>query len=121
MKIEIYEITSEEDKVYQELLEQYKTNPELKALLDEQILPFRIVLMGDVRLIKILKFAIKIPSIKVYLVKDIDSDIFLWVIGIFNKFDGNEKISMYPLLEKQSKELQLEIKDAIIKKGLINQ
>jgi hypothetical protein len=37
MKIEAFEIASKEDKVYRELLEQYKTNPELQALLHEFI------------------------------------------------------------------------------------
>ena len=33
MKVEIFEISSKEDKIYVELLEQYKTNCELQALL----------------------------------------------------------------------------------------
>jgi hypothetical protein len=40
MKIEVFEIASKEDKIFQELLEQYKTNLEVKALLDEFIHPF---------------------------------------------------------------------------------
>ena len=37
MKIEVFEIVSKEDKVYQELLEQYKTNPKVQALLLKKV------------------------------------------------------------------------------------
>ena len=33
----------------------------------------------------------------------------------------NEKISMYPLLKKQSKDLQLEIRRVLIEKGLMKE
>jgi hypothetical protein len=33
MKIEVFEIESKKDKVYQELLEQYETNPELQEFI----------------------------------------------------------------------------------------
>jgi hypothetical protein len=116
MKIEVFEITSKEDKVYQELLEQYRTNPEVQALLQESIIPDEIIWAGDFRLITMLNYAIDIDSIKVYLVKDVDNDTFVWVIG---KFIDDDKISMYPLLKEQSKDLQLEIRNVLIEKGLM--
>ena len=116
MKIEVFEIVSKEDKEYLELLEQYKTNQEVKTLLNEFIFPSEMVLAGDFRLIKILDQAIDMENIKVYLVKDIDKDTFLWVIGQFID-DGN--INMYPLLKKQSKKLQLEIKKVLIEKNIV--
>jgi hypothetical protein len=118
MKIEVFEIASKEDKVYQELLEQYKTNPELQALLGESIIPSEMVWAGDFRLIKMLNRAIDMNNIKVYLVKDVDDDTFVWVIG---KFVDNGKITMYPLLKEQSKYLQLEIQSVLIEKGLIKE
>jgi hypothetical protein len=116
MKIEVFEIASKEDKVYQELLEQYKSNPEVQALLRESIISSEMILAGDFRLITMLNYAIDTDDIKVYLVKDIDDDIFLWVIG---KFMNNGEITMYPLLKKQSKYLQLEIRKVLIERGLI--
>jgi hypothetical protein len=118
MKIEVFEIASKEDKVYQELLEQYKTNPEVQGLLNEFIIPEEIVCAGDFRLITMLNRAIDMDSMKAYLVKDADNDIFVWVIG---KFEDDEKINMYPLLKKQSKKLQLAIRNALIKKGLLKE
>ena len=116
MKIEIFEIESKEDRKYQELLEQYKTNIELRELLHETIFPSKMIWAGDFSLITMLKYAIDADNINVYLVNDIDSDTFLWVIG---KFNNNGKINMYPLLKKQSKKLQLAIRKVLIKKGLI--
>jgi hypothetical protein len=118
MKIEVFEIVSEEDKVYQELLEQYKTNAEVKALLDEFIIPSVLVLAGDFRLITMMQFAIEADNIKVYLVKDVDNDTFIWVIG---KYSDTEKINMYPLLKEQSKELQLEIARVLKEKGVVKE
>ena len=118
MKIEVFEIASKEDKVYQELLEQYKTNPEVQGLLNEFIIPEAIVWAGDFRLITMLNRAIDMDSIKTYLVKDTDNDTFVWVIG---KFEDDEKIMMYPLLKKQSKKLQLAIRSALIEKGLLKE
>ena len=116
MKIEIFEIASKEDKVYLELLEQYKNNPELQSMLHKSIIPSELVLMGDFRLITMLSEAIDMDSIKVYLIKDMDNDTFLWVIGKFID-DGN--INMFPLSKKQSKKLQLEIRNVLIKKNLM--
>ena len=116
MKIEVFEITSKEDKIYQELLEQYKTNHELQALLDEFIIPVELVRTGDLRLITVLDRAIDMDNIQVYLVKDVDNDIFVWVIG---KFEYDGEITMYPLLKEQSKSLQLEIRSVLIEKGLL--
>jgi hypothetical protein len=39
MKIVVFEIASKEDKLYQKLLDQYKTSPELQELLDKFIYP----------------------------------------------------------------------------------
>jgi hypothetical protein len=116
MKIEVFEITSKEDKLYRELLEQYKTNSEVQALLHEYIIPSEIIWTGDFRLITMLTRAIDMDSIKVYLVKDVDNDTFVWVIG---KFVDDGKITMYPLLKEQSEELQLEIRSVLIEKGLL--
>jgi hypothetical protein len=118
MKIEVFEIASKEDKVYQELLEQYKANPEVQELLDESILPFETILAGNLRLITMLNSAIDMDGIKVYLVKDVDNDIFVWVIG---KFVDDGEIIMYPLLKEQSKYLQLEIRSVLIEKGLMKE
>jgi hypothetical protein len=74
--------------------------------------------MGDLRLITMLNYAVDMDDIKVYLVKDVDNDTFVWVIG---KFIYDEKISMYPLLKEQSKELQLEILRVLIEKGFIKE
>ncbi|MDR1893392.1 MAG: hypothetical protein LBQ61_01710 [Spirochaetales bacterium] len=114
MKIEIFEIASKEDKIYRELLEQYKTNPEVQALLHESIIRSEMILSGDFRLITMLNRSIDTDNIQVYLVKD--NDTFVWVIG---KFVDDGKITMYPLLKEQSKELQLEVQNVLIKKGLI--
>ena len=118
MKIEVFEIVSTEDNVYQDLLEQYKTNIELKELLDEFIFPSEMIMAGDFRLITMLKYAINLENIKAYLVKDVDNNTFVWVIG---KFLDNEEISMYPLLKEQSKELQLEIRRVLIENGLVKE
>ena len=118
MKIEIFEITSKEDKVYQELLEQYKKNPEVQKLLNKFIIPEKIVWAGDFRLITMLNRVIALDSIKTYLVKDADNDIFLWVIG---KFEDDEEIMKFPLLKKQPKKLQLAIRSALIEKGLLKE
>ena len=115
MKIEVFEITSEEDEVYLELLEQYKSNPEVKMLLDEFYIESELILAGDFRLITMLKYAIKLDNIKVYLVKDVVNGIFLWLIG---RFLDKETISLRPLLKEQSEELQLEIRRVLIEKGL---
>ena len=113
--IEVFKITSKINGIYQELLEQYKTNSEVQALLNEPIFNSD-MMAGDFRLITMLNHAIEIDSIEVYLVKDIDNDVFMWVIGKFLD-DGN--ISMYPLLNKQSKDLQLAIRDILVKKGIM--
>lgn len=118
MKIEVFEITSKEDKVYQELLDQYKTNPEVQELLNETIIPSEMIWAGDFRIITMLNRAIDIDNIKIYLVKDVDNGTFVWVIG---KFVDDGKISMYPLLKEQSKYLQLEIRRVLIEKGLVTE
>ncbi|MHC6203171.1 hypothetical protein ACYULU_08245 [Breznakiellaceae bacterium SP9] len=118
MRIEVFEIISKEDAVYRELLEQYKTNPEVQMLLDEPIILSKLIWAGDFRLITMLKRSIDMDTIKVYLVKDVDTDTFVWVIG---KFVDDGKITMYPLLKEQSKELQLEIRSVLIEKGLIKE
>jgi hypothetical protein len=74
------------------------------------------VFAGDLSLITTLNYAIDMDNIEVYLVKDVDDDIFVQVIGKF-VYDGT--ITMYPLLKKQSKELQLAIRNVLIEKGLI--
>ena len=116
MKIKIFEIRTKKNKVYLELLEQYKTNPEVQTLLDESIIDPEMVLMGDLRLITTINHAIDMDDIKVYLIKDVDNDTFVWAIGKFIS-DGN--IIPFPLLKNQSKELQLAIRSALSKKGLI--
>jgi len=118
MKIEVFEIASKEDKIYLELLEQYKTNPELQGLLNRFIIPEELVLAGDFSLITMLNQVIDWNNIKVYLVKDVDNDTFLWVIG---KFDDEEGLNMYPLLKEQSEELQLAIRKALVEKGLMKE
>jgi hypothetical protein len=118
MKIEVFEITSKEDKIYQELLEQYKTNLELQGLLNKFIIPEELVMMGDFRLITMINRVIDWDIMKVYLVKDVDNDTFVWVIG---KSEDKEGINMYPLLKEQSKELQLAIRKALIEKGLMKE
>ena len=116
MKIEVFKIVSKEDKVYQELLDQYKTNPEVQALLCKTIIPSELILTGDFRLITMLNRIIGMDTIEVYLVKDVDNDTFVWVIG---KFVDDGRIHMYPLLKEQSKSLQLEIRKVLIEKGLM--
>ena len=118
MKIEIFEIVSMEDSVYLELLEQYKTNAELKELLDIFIFDSAMIMAGDFRLITMLEYAINLKNIKAYLVKDVETNTFVWVIG---KFLDDETINMYPLLKNQSKELQLEIRRVLIKNGLVKE
>ena len=118
MKIEVFEIKSKEDKIYQELLKQYKTNLELRGLLNKYIIPEELVMAGDFRLITMINRVIDWDIMKVYLVKDVDNDTFVWVIG---KSENNEKIDMYPLLKEQSKELQLAIRKALIEKGLMKE
>ena len=115
MKIEVFEITSEEDKVYQELLEQYKSNPEVEMLLNENFIESEMILAGDFRLITMLKYAISIDNIRVYLVKDVVNEVFLGVIG---KHLNNGKISLFPLKKEQSEELQLVIRSILVEKGL---
>jgi len=117
MKIEIFEISSKNDKIYLELLEQYKNNPEVKMLLDDYIIDSVMILAGDFRLITMVNLAIEMDDVEVYLVKNVENNSFVWVIG---KFISNGKISMYPLLKEQSKSLQLEIRKALIEKNLIN-
>lgn len=120
MKIEVFEIASQEDDaVYRELLEQYKTNEEVKTLLDKYIFDSPLIWAGDFSLIAMLKYAIGTDSIRVFLVKDVDADTFLWVIGQF--LDDNKKLSMYPLLDEQSKELQLAIRSALVEKGIFKE
>ena len=116
MKIEVFEITSKEDKVYLELLEQYRTNPEVQELMDETIISGKIIIFGDFRLVTMFNYAIEIESIRVYLVKNVDKNIFLWAIG---KHVEDGKLSMHPLLKKQSKKLQLAIRKTLIEKGLM--
>ena len=118
MKIEVFEITSKEDNIYQELLEQYKTNPELQELLNKFIIPEELVLMGDFRLITMINQVIDWDIMKVYLVKEVDNDTFVWVIG---KSEKEEGINMYSLLKEQSEELQLAIRKALIEKGLMKE
>jgi len=118
MKIEVFEITSKEDKIYQELLEQYKINPELQRLLNKFIIPEELVLMGDFSLITMINRVIDWEIMKVYLVKDVDNDTFLWVIG---KSEDEKGINMYPLLKKQSRKLQLAIRKTLIEKGLMKE
>ena len=118
MNIKIFEIVSIEDNVYKELLEQYKTNVNLKDLLDEFIFSSEMVFAGDFKLGTMLKYAINSKKIEVFLVKDVDTDIFLWVIG---KFLNDEKISMYPLLKYQSKELQFEIRRVLVENILLKE
>jgi hypothetical protein len=135
MKIEVFEIRSKEDKIYQELLEQYKTNLELRGLLNEDIIPSELIWAGDFRLITTLDMVIEDwDNIKVYLVKDVDNDTFVWAIGKFERGKDSDKhsalinmtmdekdIIMYPLLRKQSKKLQLAIRKALIEKGLMKE
>ena len=118
MKIEVFEIVSKEDKTYLELLEQYKTNPEVQGLLDKFIIPEELVLAGDCRLITMMNEVIDWDIMKVYLVKDVDNDTFLWVIG---KSKNEKGLNMYPLLKEQSKELQLAIRKALVEKGLMKE
>ena len=113
--IEVFEISSKKDIIYKELIGQYETNSEVQKLLDEPIIPPGMIWAGDFSLFNMLKQAINMNGIKVYLIKDVDNNIFLWVIGRFD----NGKIIMYPLLNKQSKKLQLEIRKVLIEKGLI--
>jgi hypothetical protein len=106
----------------------------VRGLLNEFIIPSELVLAGDFRLITMLNQAIDWDNIRVYLVKDLDNDTFVWVIGKFEKEKDSdnysalidqvmdeEDIIMYPLLKKQSKELQLAIRRALIEKGLIKE
>jgi hypothetical protein len=116
MKISVFEVLSKEDRVYQELLKQYKTNSEVKMLLNEPIITGEMILAGDFRLITMLNYAINMDNIKVYLIKEMDDNIFLWVIG---KFLDKEELSMYPLLKEQSKELQVGVRSVLIEKGLL--
>ena len=118
MKIEIFEVVSIEDDIYQELLEQYKTNTDLKELLDEFIFSSEMIMAGDFRLITMLKYAVNSKNIDVYLIKDVDTNIFVWVIG---KFLNDENISMYPLSKGQSEELQLEIRKVLAENGLLRE
>jgi hypothetical protein len=65
MSIEVFEIASKEDKVYQELLNQYKTDPEVRALLHETIIPSEMIWAGDLRPITMLNRAIDMDNIKI--------------------------------------------------------
>ena len=116
MEIKVFKITSKKDIVYQELLEQYETNPELQSLLDEPVFPSEIIYSGDFRLITMIDQLIDKEYIKIYLVKDVSNDLFLWVIG---KVLDYEYTTTYPLLKKQPKKLQLEIKRVLIENGLM--
>ena len=118
MKIEVFKIESKENEVYLELLEQYKTNHELQELLHKTIIPSKLILTGDFSVIGTLTRVIDMNGIDVYLVKDIDSNTFLWVIG---KFLDSGEINMYPLLKIQPKKLQLEIRKVLIDKGIIKE
>jgi len=62
--------------------------------------------------------AIEMDNINVYLVKDVDNGAFVWVIG---KDIDDGKIWMFPLLKKQSKHLQLEIRKVLIEKGIFKE
>ena len=119
MKIEVYEIATIENEIYQELLKQYKTNLEVKELLDITIIPSKLILAGDLRIITMMKRAIEMNIVKVSLVKDVDKDIFLWAIG--QDFDNGKIKYMFPLLKKQNKKLQLEIRKVLIEKGLMKE
>jgi hypothetical protein len=125
MKIKVFEITSKEDKVYQELLEQYNTNSEVQSLLDESILSEEMgEVEGDFRIIALLNQIIA-PGysglLKAYLVKDVDNDIF--VLGIFgDKDDYDEEGTMtYSLIKKVSKELWLAVEKALIENNLMKE
>jgi len=118
VKIKVFEIVTKEDTIYRELLSKYETNSKLKALLNQFIIPPELVMAGDFRLITMIERAIDMSHIKVYLVKDIENNIFLWAIG---KFTDDERIQMFPLLKKQSKALQLEIRKALILEGLMTE
>ena len=111
MKITFFEILSKEDKIYQELMEQYEVNLEVKESLNRLIIPSEMALMGDFRLITMLNHAINIDNIKVYLVKDVENDIFVCLIG---KFIDDGKFSTYLLTKEKSKELELGIRSVII-------
>ena len=77
------------------------------------------IMAGDFRIITMMKHAIKMNNLKVYLVKNVEDNVFLWVIG---QDTDNKKIKyMYPLLGKQSKKLQLEIRRVLIEKGLMHE
>jgi len=76
------------------------------------------ILAGDFRLITMMKYAINMDNIKVYLIKNTSENVFLWVIG---KFLDEDKINMYPLLKEQSKELQLEIQKILVENCLLKE
>ena len=118
MKIEIFKIESKENKEYLELLELYKSNSEVQTMLNKPIFDSEMIWAGDFRLITMLKRAIDIDDINVYLVKETDDNVFVWVIG---EFIDDKKISMYPLLKEQSEDLQLEIRRVLIEKGLMKE
>jgi len=123
MKIEVFEVNSKEDKVYLELLEQYKNNPETKELLDEFVIPTELVLMGDFSLLAMMGYGIQMDSMKIYLVKDIDAGTFLLVLGVVIKDNGindKGKIYLYPLVKEISKEQQLAARSALIENGIFN-
>jgi len=85
----------------------------VQELLNKYIIPPNMVLAGDFRLLTMINYAIDLDNIKVYLVKNVSNDTFLWVIG---KFLNDGKISMFPLLKEQSKELQQAIHNVLMKK-----
>ena len=76
------------------------------------------ILAGDFRLITMMKYAINMDNIKVYLIKNTSENVFLWVIG---KILDEDKINMYPLLKEQSKELQLEIQKILVENCLLKE
>lgn len=108
MKIKVFEIKSKKNRIYKELMEQYKVNSEIKELLHEKI--------GRVRLISALPLSISLKDIKVYLIKDIDSNKYLWVVG---KLEHNEEIIIFPLLKDISEEIRLEVRRILSKMGFL--
>jgi len=113
MKIEVFEITSKEDATYKELMAQYKSNTELQELLDEPIISGSFA--GYFSLSAMINMAIEMEHINLYLLKDVDDDIFVWVAG---KNVKRGKLDMYPLLKEQSDEMKEEIRDVLFREGV---
>ena len=113
MNIEVFEIASTEDNIYQELLKQYEINAELEEMLDRYVYPVESILMGDLRLITVLDDAVNGDGIKVYLLKDIDTNIFICLIG--HILDSGKK-AVYPLLKNIPPELWIMIQNCTHKK-----